>query len=284
MNPDDFAFVARLVKDRAGLLMTRDKGHLVQNRLAGLLRERSLADTTDLVAALRKGDDALTADVVDAMMSRDTAFFRDCKPFKHLSKVVLPNLRAGRAAKRHLRILSAGCSSGQEAYSVAMQVIEEAQAFNGWQVDIVGIDVSAAAIASAERGVYGQFEVQRGLPIRRLLRHFTRDGENWRIKDDIRRLVSFRTWNLIDDLFPLGRFDVVLCRNVLIGFDQQTKLEVLQKLGRSLTEDGVLYVGVDESVTGVSGSFSPVLPNLGIYSAHSGGLATARSLAVARAG
>jgi chemotaxis protein methyltransferase CheR len=110
-----------------------------------------------------------------------------------------------------------------------------------------------------------------------LLRHFTRDGENWRIKDDLKRMVTFRTWNLIDDLYPLGRFDVMLCRNVLIGFDQQTKLEVLQKLGRILTDDGVLYVGVEESVTGVSGSFTPVIPNLGIYSA-------AHSMAVARAG
>ncbi len=284
MNPDDFTFVARLLKDRVGLLLTRDKSYLVQNRLAGLLRAHGLANTGELVAALRKGDDGLATDVVDAMMSRDTAFFRDWKPFKHLSNVVLPNLRAARAAKRQLRILSMGCSTGQEAYSVAMQVIEEAESFAGWQVEIVGLDVSPAAIAIAERGLYNQFEVQRGLPIRSLLRHFTREGENWRIKDDLKRLVSFRAGNVLADIYPLGRFDVILCRNLLIGFDQQTKLEVLQKLSRSLNDDGMLYVGVDESLTGVSGSFAPVLPNIGVYGAQTTSLAAARAIAVARSG
>ncbi len=153
--------------------MTRDKGHLVQNRLAGLLRDHGLADTADLVAALRKGDDDLAVHVVDAMMSRETAFFRDWKPFKHLAKVVLPNLRrAGREAAAP-RIRRPAAHPARKPIRVAMQVIEDAQIFSGWQVDIVGIDVSPAAITAAEHGVYTQFEVQRGLPIRRLLRHFT---------------------------------------------------------------------------------------------------------------
>lgn len=282
MSPDDFAFIARLLKDRAGLLLTKDKGYLVQNRLAPVLRDHGLGGVTDLVGALRGSDAMLTAEVVDAMMSRDTSFFRDWKPFKHLGKITLPNLRTARLAKKQLRILCAGCSTGQEPYSVAMQVIEDAQAFAGWQVEIVGIDVSPSAIAAAERGIYNQFDVQRGLPIRRLLRHFTKGEAGWRINDAPRRLVSLRTWNLLDELYPLGRFDVIFCRNVLIAFDQQTKLEVLQKFGRLLAEDGTLYVGVNESVTGVSGDFRAVLPNLGIYAAVRDSGAILRSSAAAQ--
>jgi chemotaxis protein methyltransferase CheR len=283
MNPDDFSTIARLLKDRTGLLLTKDKGYLVQNRLAPVVRERGWSGMTELVAALRGGDAAITSDVIDAMMSRETGFFRDWKPFKHLAKVVLPNLRVARLPKRQLRILCAGCSTGQEAYSIAMQILEDAAAFSGWQMEIIGIDISASAIASAERGVYSQFDVQRGLPIRRLLRHFAKQNDAWRIKDDVRRLVSFRTWNLLDDLFPLGRFDVILCRNVLIAFDQQTKLEILQKFGRVLVDDGVLYVGIHEGVTGVSESFRSVLPNLGIYSAFREGAAATRSMSIAHA-
>jgi chemotaxis protein methyltransferase CheR len=282
MNPEDFAFIVRLLKEQTGLLLTKDKGYFVQNRLAPVMREHGLAGMSQLVAALRNNDRVLTVEVVDAMMSRETSFFRDWKPFNHLAKVVLPNLRTARLPKRQLRILSAGCSTGQEAYSVAMQIVDEAQAFAGWQVEIVGIDISASAIASAERGVYSQFDVQRGLPIRSLLRHFGKDEHGWKVTDAPRRLASFRSWNLLDDLHPLGRFDVILCRNVLIAFDQQTKVDVLQKFGRVLAEDGALFVGVNESLAGVSADFRPVSPDLGVYATHRGGAAAVRS-AVAHA-
>jgi len=279
MTPEDFTFVARLLKDQTGLVLTRDKAYLVENRLQSVVREHRLADLTELLAEVRGGNPAAATDLIDAMMSKDTGFFRDWKPFKHLAEVVLPNLRRARLAKRTFRILCAGCASGQEAYSVAMQIVEEAQHFTGWRVEIVGIDLSAAAIDAAERGAYNQFEVQRGLPIRRLLRHFTKVGSGWTINENLRRMVSFRVWNLLEDMFPLGRFDVVLCRNVLIAFDQQTKVATLQKLARLLTDDGVLYVGVNESVTGVSGAFRVIASKLGIYAAQHEGVPPSHSMA-----
>jgi chemotaxis protein methyltransferase CheR len=161
-----------------------------------------------------------------------------------------------------------------------MQVVEAAERFRGWQVQIVGVDLSASAVTQAQNATYNQFEVQRGLPVRMLLRHFAKNGEQWLLYGAIQRMVTFKTWNLLDDLYPLGRFDVILCRNVLTYFDQQTKLATLQKLSRLLPEDGVLYVGIHETVTGVSGSFVPVIPEQGIYAVRREGHPQARSMAV----
>jgi len=135
-------------------------------------------------------------------------------------------------------------------------------------VEVVGIDISAAAIAAATKGVYNQFEVQRGLPVRTLLQYFTKQDDNWALSDQVKNMVKFQTWNLLDDLYPLGRFDVVLCRNVLVYLDLKTKLEVLQKLARLLVDDGALYLGLNETVMGVSSSFRAIDPDLGIYAAH----------------
>jgi chemotaxis protein methyltransferase CheR len=280
MSPEDFTFFARLLRERTGMVLSSDKSYLVENRLLPVMREHKLADLDAVVAELRRGGAELTGAALDAMLPKDTGFFRDWKPFRHLGATVLPNLRRARAAKRSIRVLSLGCATGQETYSVAMLMVEDAEALAGWQVEIVGADLSAAAIAAAERGQYSQFDIQRGLPIRRLLRHFAKDEGGWRINDAPRRLAAFRRWNALDDLYPLGRFDVVLCRNLLIGFDQQTKLATLQKIARLLADDGALYVGADESVTGVSGSFRPVAPELGIYAAHREGVPASRSIAV----
>jgi chemotaxis protein methyltransferase CheR len=194
--------------------------------------------------------------------------------------VVLPNLCDARRSDRTLRILSAGASTGQEPYSIAMQVMEAAERFRGWQVQIAGVDLSASAVTQAQHGAYNQFEVQRGLPVRMLLRHFAKDGEQWVLDSAIRRMVAFQTWNLLDDLYPLGRFDVIMCRNVLTYFDQQTKLAILQKLARLLPEDGVLYVGTSETIAGVSSSFAPVIPEQGIYAIRREGHSHTRSMAV----
>jgi chemotaxis protein methyltransferase CheR len=283
MTPDDFAFVARLLKERSGLVLTRDKSYLVENRLMPVVRTNGLGGMHELLTQLRAEDAEMRTAVVDAMLSKDTGFFRDWRPFKHLRDVVLPNLRTARRANRMLRVLCAGVSTGPEAYSIAMQIVEAAESFRGWQVQIVGVDLSASALAQAARGVYNQFEVQRGLPVRALLRHFRKEGEEWHINDPIRGMVQFKTWNLLDELYPLGRFDVVLCRNVLTYFDQQTKLSTLQKLSRLLMEDGVLYVGINETVTGVSSNFAAVIADQGIYGIHKDGHLDIRAnVAVAR--
>jgi len=268
MVPDDFEYAARLMKERSGLVLTRDKGYLLENRLMPVVRQHNFKSFHELVAALRTGDATLQSSAVDAMMAKDTAFFRDWKPFVHFAKIVLPNLMQARREKRHFRILCAGVSTGQEAYSIAMLIRDAAAQLTGWRAEIVGVDLSASAIAAAEAGHYTQFDVQRGLPIKALLRSFTRDDSGWQLNGDIRGRVNFQTWNLLDDIFPLGRFDVVLCRNVMVYLDLQAKIDLLQKLSRSLADDGVLYLGTQEPLMGVSAAFRPVNRDLGIYAVH----------------
>lgn len=268
MVPDDFECAARLMKERSGLVLTRDKAYLLENRLMPVVRQHNFKSFHELVAALRMGDARLQSAAVDAMMAKDTAFFRDWKPFVHFAKIVLPNIMQARAEKRQFRILCAGVSTGQEAYSIAMLIRDAAAQLTGWRPEIVGVDLSASAIAAAEAGHYTQFDVQRGLPIKALLRSFTRDDGGWRLNSDIRGRVKFQTWNLLDDMFPLGRFDVVLCRNVMVYLDLQAKIDLLQKLSRSLADDGVLYLGTQEPLMGVSAAFRPVNRDLGIYAVH----------------
>lgn len=268
MVPDDFEYAARLIKELSGLVLTRDKGYLLENRLMPVVRQHNFKSFHELVAALRTGDATLQSSAVDAMMAKDTAFFRDWKPFVHFAKIVLPNLMQARREKRHFRILCAGVSTGQEAYSIAMLIRDAAAQLTGWRAEIVGVDLSASAIAAAEAGHYTQFDVQRGLPIKALLRSFTRDDGGWQLNGDIRSRVNFQTWNLLDDIFPLGRFDVVLCRNVMVYLDLQAKIDLLQKLSRSLADDGVLYLGTQEPLMGVSAAFRPVNRDLGIYAVH----------------
>lgn len=270
MQPDDFDFLARLLKERSGLVLTRDKGYLVENRLASLVRQRKLRGTSEMLGALRAGDAALVDGVIDAMLSKDTGFFRDWKPFEHLRLMTLPRLLEARRAQRTLRLLSAGAATGQEAYSLAMILHQAAEALEGWSVEIVAIDLSASALAHANAALYSQFDAQRGLPIRTLLTHFDKDDDSWRLREDIRARVQFKVWNLLDDLFPLGKFDVVLCRNVLPYFDLQTRFNVLQKISRGLAEDGALYVGLHEALAGVSPAFRPVEAALGVYQASRG--------------
>lgn len=268
MIPDDFEYAARLMKERSGLVLTRDKGYLLENRLMPVVRQHSFKSFHELVAALRAGDAALESAAVDAMMAKDTAFFRDWKPFIHFAKVVLPNILQARAARKSFRVLCAGVSTGQEAYSVAMLVRAAAAGFAGWRAEIVGVDISASAVDAARQALYTQFDVQRGLPVRYLLRHFTRGESGWLLNGDIRGMVKVQPWNLLGDLFPLGRFDVVLCRNVMVYMDLQAKADLLSRIGRVLADDGVLYLGAQEPLTGVSSAFRPVNRDLGIYAVH----------------
>lgn len=170
-----------------------------------------------------------------------------------------------RARAKRLRILCAGASTGQEAYSTALTVLESGWFVSDWDVDIVGIDLSEFALTVATRAAYTQFEVQRGLPIRVLAQHFTKQDDHWLLADAVRRMVEFKTWNLLDDLTPLGRFDVVMCRNVLAYFDLQSKAAVLKKLARIIAPDGRLYLGGAETTTGVSDGFRTVDAALAVY-------------------
>jgi chemotaxis protein methyltransferase CheR len=220
----------------------------------------------DLAGAIRaRREESLLRSITEAMTTNESSFYRDQKPFDQFKATVLPNLLLSRASKRQIRIWSAACSSGQEAYSLAMLLEEEKSRVAGWRIEIVGTDLSAEMVERARAGVYTQFEVQRGLPITHLVKYFKQNGDKWQISQEIRAMAQFREFNLLTDLSPLGQFDVVFCRNVLIYFDQPTKGKVLEAIARQMPADGVLYLGGAETVLGITDKFKPVEGQRGLY-------------------
>jgi chemotaxis protein methyltransferase CheR len=266
MKPEDFAFFCKLILNRTGLVLGSDKTYLIESRLTPVTRKHKLAGLEALATALRQNRDAtLLRDFTDALMTNESFFFRDGKPFEQFRQVVLPRLMASRAQQKHCRIWSAACSTGQEPYTLAMILKEEAAKLSGWRFEIVGTDISLEALTRARDGIYTQFEVQRGLPIQLLVKYFKQDGDKWQVSPEIRAMVQYREFNLLEDLGSLGRFDVVFCRNVLIYFDQVAKSKILERISRALPPDGLLYLGGAETVLGVSDRFEPLAGHRGIY-------------------
>ena len=267
MKPDDFQFLATLVKERSGLVLTQDKAYLLESRLMPVARKRGMKGLEELVASLRARMDAALADeITEAMTTNESFFFRDIKPFDIFRDTVLPNLLKTRATKKSFRIWCAAASSGQEPYSIAMVLKEAAAQLQGWRIEIVGTDISKEMLDKAKAGLYSQFEVQRGLPVQLLVKYFKKRDDLWQIDPALRGMVQYKEFNLLDAMSSLGTFDVVFCRNVLIYFDQQTKGEVLGKIAKQMTDDGVLYLGGAETVLGISDAFKPVKGLRGIYS------------------
>jgi chemotaxis protein methyltransferase CheR len=267
MNNDDFDLLSSLVRARSGLVLTPDKAYLLESRLLPVARKRGCKSLPELAAMLRgRQDAALVRDIVEAMTTNESFFFRDIKPFDQFKAFVLPQLVRARAANRSIRIWSAACSSGQEPYSLAMILSEQKAQLAGWRIEIVATDLSLEILEKAQAGMYSQFEVQRGLPIQLLVKYFKQQGERWQIDEAIRKMVQFRPFNLLEDMVPLGRFDVVFCRNVLIYFDQPTKAAVLNRISKQMAPDGFLYLGGAETVLGISDKLMPVAEHRGIYS------------------
>ncbi|HTY66543.1 MAG TPA: protein-glutamate O-methyltransferase [Alphaproteobacteria bacterium] len=266
MKPEDFTYFCKLILDRTGLVLGSDKTYLIESRLTPVARKHKLPGLDALATALRQGRDAtLLRDFTDALMTNESFFFRDGKPFEQFRQVVLPRLMTSRAQQKHCRIWSAACSTGQEPYTLAMILKEEAAKLAGWKFEIVGTDISQEALNRARDGIYTQFEVQRGLPIQLLVKYFKQDGDKWQIASELRAMVQYREFNLLEELTSLGRFDVVFCRNVLIYFDQAAKSAILERISRALPADGLLYLGGAETVLGVSDRFEPLAGHRGIY-------------------
>jgi chemotaxis protein methyltransferase CheR len=214
---------------------------------------------------MKTGAEALTTDVVEAMTTNETFFFRDKIPFEHLKEAVLPALVQARAARRSLRIWCAASSTGQEPYSIAMCLKEAGHLFAGWRTEIVATDLSQEVLEKSRAGIYSQFEVQRGLPIQLLVKYFTQNGELWQLSAEIRGMVQHRQLNLLQDFSHLGTFDIIFCRNVLIYFDQDTKAKIFERMARMLEPDGVLALGAAESVVGITNAFKPYPERRGLY-------------------
>jgi chemotaxis protein methyltransferase CheR len=259
MSSASFSQLAEFLQTRSGLVLTPDKMYLVETRLGPLMKREGLPDLSALVGRVKA---ALTSpianEVVELMTTNETLFFRDSKPFEHLKEKVWPRMAATRGPSGTIRVWSAACSTGQEAYSVAMSALDNAAVLGGCRVEVLGTDIARDVLRRAEQGRYSQFEVQRGLPIAMLMRHFRKEGADWQVKDALRAMVRWREWNLLQSPAPLGRFDVVFLRNVLIYFDQPTKARVLDQIASVLAPDGVLYLGGAETVLGMSSRFAPL--------------------------
>lgn len=265
MTPEDIQLVVALCKARAGLKIDPAKTYLMESRLAPLARREGYNSIEELIAGLKtRREDALIWSIVEAMTLNETAFFRDKPAFEQVRDHILPTLSRLRGPSP-IRIWSAGCSTGQEAYSLAM-IAEEGRGLEpGARIEIYGSDLSDRCLEKAQSGVYTQFEVQRGLPIRLLIQHFEKIDENWRLSPRIRQRVRWRRLNLAADLSGVGRFDVILCRYVLGGLDDSIRRRVIEGLAAALPADGVLVLGEDEAIEGAHGVLKPVAGRLGVF-------------------
>jgi chemotaxis protein methyltransferase CheR len=267
VTPSDYEYLRKLLKDRSGLDLSADKQYLVESRLVPLARKAGLPGIVELVQKTRGGAEALTAEVVEAMTTNETFFFRDKIPFDHLKETILPALVQARAARRSLRFWCAASSTGQEPYSIAM-LLKEMPALSGWRTEIVATDLSQAVLEKSKAGIFSQFEVQRGLPIQMLVKYFKQSGDLWQLNADVRAMVQHRQLNLLQDFSHLGTFDVIFCRNVLIYFDQETKAAIFERMARMIEPDGALALGAAESVVGITDAFKPHPDRRGMYCAN----------------
>ena len=262
----EFEFLRRFLKDRSGLVLTPDKQYLIESRLMPVARRHNLKGLSEIVLLLGKpGNDALAVEVTEAMTTNESFFFRDKVPFDHFQQVMLPALTPARQSQKRLRIWCAAASTGQEPYSLAMILNELAARYAGWRIEITGTDLSREVLEKAKAGVYTQFEVQRGLPVQLMLKYFEQNGDTWRLSQNIRSMVKYQTFNLLDSFSSMGQFDIIFCRNVLIYFDNDAKIDIMNRMAKQLAPDGFFVLGAAETVVGLSNAFKPMPDKRGLY-------------------
>jgi chemotaxis protein methyltransferase CheR len=267
MTEAEFEALRVFLKARSGLALSPDKRYLVESRLSSVCTRFKLESLSHLVREIRTSRSiALEKATIEAMTTNETFFFRDKSPFDLFQDVLLPKYLKERSSSRRLRIWCAAASSGQEPYSLAMLLKEASARMPGWHLDIVASDISTEVLEKAKAGLYNQFEVQRGLPIRLLVKYFTQTGDQWQISSEIRSMVDFRYLNLLDDFSRLGPFDIVYCRNVLIYFDAPLKADVLRRIANTMAADGSLLLGASETVLGVTDALTLDPAHRGLYS------------------
>jgi len=265
MRPEDRELVAQLCAARAGLRVDPEKTYLIESRLAPVARREGFGSIPDLVSALRaKREDRLAWAIVESMVQSETAFFRDRTPFALFRDEVLPALARMREGEP-IRIWSAACGSGQEVYSLAMIVEDASPELPGIKVELFGSDLCERQLEKAQSGLYTQFEVQRGLPIRQLVRHFEKVDDMWALSPRVRQMVRWRRINLVADLSTAGRFDVIFCRYVLADLVEPMRARVLENLARALSPEGFLFLGEGESANGFEDAFQPVAGRPGLF-------------------
>ncbi len=256
----DFDYVRDVVRKNSAIVLEPGKEYLVESRLTPLARPVGVADIAKLVSRLRSEPRGpLLAKVVDAMTTNETSFFRDRHPFDALATHVLPDLLRKRADERRLQVWCGAASSGQEPYTISMVLADELARTPGWQVQILATDINEQMVERTREGRYSQLEVNRGLPVAMLVRHFDKIGREWRVKPELRAMVTAKALNLAVPFPPLSSYDVVFLRNVLIYFDTETKRAVLDRVRRVLRPDGYLFLGGAETTITIDGSWERVV-------------------------
>ena len=265
MTPPDYEYLRKLLREQSGLDLSADKQYLIESRLLPLSRKAGLAGIGDLVQKMKAGSTSITTQVVEAMTTNETFFFRDKTPFDHFRDSIMPEILRARTSRKSVRIWCAAGSTGQEPYSLAMCLKEMNGALAGWRVEIIATDLSQEVLEKSKAAIYSQFEVQRGLPIQLLVKYFKQTGEFWQVNAEVRAMVQHRQLNLLHDFSQLGMFDVIFCRNVLIYFDQDTKIKIFNRLAKATEADGFLVLGAAETVVGLTDVFKPFPERRGLY-------------------
>lgn len=278
MTPNDFDYLRNMLKNASGLVLSDDKQYLIESRLMPVAKKLKFDSVGALTAELRRTESSqLKNQIVEAMTINESFFFRDKTPFDNFENVMLPELLEAKKAQKHIRIWSAAASTGQEAYSLSMIMKEHAAKLEGWRVEIIGTDLCSEALEKAKSGLYSQFEVQRGMPVKYLVKNFKQVGSMWQMDPKIRSTVQFRQFNLLNSFNLLGRFDIIFCRNVLIYFDKDTKRDILARMVKQTNPACYLVMGASETLVGLNDDFKTVDNARGLYqiSTEQGG-ATAR--------
>lgn len=266
MNPAEYDYLRQFLKSRSGLVLSNEKQYLIESRLLPVARKAGLQSIAALVAKLKEPRETTLAEaVVEAMTTNESFFYRDKTPFEHFTQMMMPEMLKARASQKKIRIWCAAASTGQEPYTLAMCLKEMERQLMGWRIEILGTDISNEVLDRAKAGTYTQFEVQRGLPIQLLLKYFTQQGESWTISPALRSMVQWKKFNLLDSFASFGQFDIVFCRNVLIYFDQPTKVDILGRISKVLAPDGYLVLGAAETVVGLTDAFKPAPDRRGLY-------------------
>ena len=265
LDAADFELYKTLLYKESGIVITPEKLYLLESRLSGVLKKMNLADIGALTQRLKMGDPSAKHNLIEAMTTNETFFFRDTHPFERFEKFVLPKIMDQKPAGSTIKIWNAACSSGQEPYSLAIILKENMAKFSQYKFDIFATDLSTDILDSAKKGVYSQFEVQRGMPTTLLIKYFQQQGTEWALKDEIKSMVRFQKFNLLSPMVALPEFDIIFCRNVLIYFDLATKQKIFAELSKKLSKHGFLFLGGAETVIGVTQEFKAMPNERGLY-------------------
>ena len=264
MRRQDFSLLLNLLKDNAGWEFDEAQYFIIDKKISNFIREKNYASVEDLIDELKSGNKQLISQVVEALSFSDTAFFRNYDVFFQFENTILPKLKEKCRATKKLNIWSLGCSTGQEAYSIAMSIDKNSKMFSDWNINILASDLSSLAISKAQHGSYSNFEIQTGLNAQMILDYFTKSGDAWIISDKIKKMVEFRRYNLLEEAIVRSKFEVVFCRNVLRYFTQDLQDELLKRISEKQPQGGYLYLGKGENIQAVEKYYHKI-DNNGTY-------------------